>query len=460
MAVQKITRRWLTGNFSVVLLVIISVVIGVSLAIQTFYYNSARQFILSRADSVATLLEDHARDSSSDFSSQVRKLVEDFEYKEKMELMAIGGDDAVLITSSGFEPAGRMDMPDYRAALGSPDGVGEYIGPLGGEKVLAITTMSKVMGEDLTAMRYVVSLTRVDEQIVMAIFWVTMLAMAVLLIVIFSNSYFISSIVNPIAEVGQTARQIAQGDFEVRLAPRKDDEIGQLCEAINNMAEELSNAEQIKNDFISSVSHELRTPLTAIRGWGETLVRDENPDPATMKKGIRVIMEETERLSSMVEELLDFSRMQSGRFALETQRLDLVAELSEAVLIFTQRAKQEHKALLYEEPADFAPVMGDKNRLRQVFVNILDNALKYSDRGDTVRVAVSIGPDAVAVTVADTGTGISQEDLPNVKTRFYKGHTTRRGSGIGLAVADEIVGMHGGALDMGTTVTITLPLAP
>ena len=317
MAVQKITRRWLTGNFSVVLLVIISVVIGVSLAIQTFYYNSARQFILSRADSVATLLEDHARDSSSDFSSQVRKLVEDFEYKEKMELMAIGGDDAVLITSSGFEPAGRMDMPDYRAALGSPDGVGEYIGPLGGEKVLAITTMSKVMGEDLTAMRYVVSLTRVDEQIVMAIFWVTMLAMAVLLIVIFSNSYFISSIVNPIAEVGQTARQIAQGDFEVRLAPRKDDEIGQLCEAINNMAEELSNAEQIKNDFISSVSHELRTPLTAIRGWGETLVRDENPDPATMKKGIRVIMEETERLSSMVEELLDFSRMQSGRFALE-----------------------------------------------------------------------------------------------------------------------------------------------
>ena len=136
------------------------------------------------------------------------------------------------------------------------------------------------------------------------------------------------------------------------------------------------------------------------------------------------------------------------------------------MLIFTQRAKQEHKALLYEEPADFAPVMGDKNRLRQVFVNILDNALKYSDRGDTVRVAVSIGPDAVAVTVADTGTGISQEDLPNVKTRFYKGHTTRRGSGIGLAVADEIVGMHGGALDIasqkdvGTTVTITLPLAP
>lgn len=465
MAVQKITRRWLTGNFSVVLLVILSVIVGVSLAIQAFYYNGARQLMLSRADSVNTLLEGYVQDSSVDFSAQVRKVVEDFDQKERMELMAIGADAMVFITSSGFEPQGQLAMPDYQKALSSPQGVGEYIGRMEGEKILAITTISKVMGEDLSAMRYVVSLTRVDEQIALAIFWVAMLAVAVLLIVIFSSSYFISSIVNPIAQVGETARQIAQGDFQVRLPPYKDDEIGQLCEAINHMAEALSNSEQIKNDFISSVSHELRTPLTAIRGWGETLMRDQDLDPATLRKGIHVIMEETTRLSSMVEELLDFSRMQSGRFVLETQRIDLVSELSEAVLIFTQRARQEQKALVYEEPEEFAPVMGDKNRLRQVFVNVLDNALKYSDRGDSILVGVDIGVDTVTVTVQDTGTGISQEDLPNVKVRFYKGHTTRRGSGIGLAVADEIIEMHDGTLvltsqkDVGTTVTITLPLA-
>ena len=142
-----------------------------------------------------------------------------------------------------------------------------------------------------------------------------------------------------------------------------------------------------------------------------------------------------------------------------------MAELSDAVLIFTERARQEGKALRYEEPEFFAPVMGDRNRLRQVFVNILDNALKYSDAGDTVTVLAELSGERFVVTVADTGCGISREDLPRVKTRFYKGHTTRRGSGIGLAVADEIIKMHGGSLDLdsekdvGTTVRITLPLA-
>ena len=113
----------------------------------------------------------------------------------------------------------------------------------------------------------------------------------------------------------------------------------------------------------------------------------------------------------------------------------------------------------------FAPVMGDRNRLRQVFVNILDNALKYSDSGDTITVLAKLEEGRFAVTVSDTGCGISREDLPMVKTRFYKGHTTRRGSGIGLAVADELIRMHKGSLelesekDVGTTVRITLPLA-
>ena len=227
----------------------------------------------------------------------------------------------------------------------------------------------------------------------------------------------------------------------------------------------MSNSEKIKNDFISSVSHELRTPLTAIRGWGETLVGGgPDLDRDTFQKGMHVIMDETERLSSMVEELLDFSRMQSGRLVIEKERLDAVAELSDAVLIFTERAKKENKALVYDEPEFFAPVLGDHNRLRQVFVNILDNALKYSDSGDTVTVLPRLAGECFIVVVSDTGCGIFEEDLPMVKDRFYKGHTTRRGSGIGLAVADEIIKKHGGTLeldsvkDQGTSVKITLPL--
>ena len=461
---KKITKRWLINSFGVVLVIVAVMVVATSVSVHSYYYNGARQFLLSRSDAVATLLENYSRDSSVDFSVQLRRLVEDYEYKDKAELMAISGDKKVLITSSGFEPEEDQEMPDYDQAYSSQTGVGEFVGYVGNEKVMAVTVMSRIISDDLSAMRYVVSLTRIDQQIVTNILFICLLGLAIILFVLYSSLYFINSIIIPIGEVGQTAKQIAQGDLGVRILVEKDDEIGELCASINNMAEELSNAEKVKNDFISSVSHELRTPLTAIRGWGETLLDSGEPDRDTFRKGMRVIMEETERLSSMVEELLDFSRMQSGRLVMEKERLDAVAELSDAVLIFTERARQENKALEYQEPEFFAPVLGDHNRLRQVFINILDNALKYSDSGDAITVLPRLAEGAFLVTVSDTGCGISEEDLPMVKTRFYKGHTTRRGSGIGLAVADEIIRMHGGTLtldsvkDKGTTVSITLPL--
>lgn len=462
---KKITKRWLINSFGVVLIIVAAMVVAISVSVRSYYYNGARQFLISRSDAVATLLENYSRDSSVDFSVQLRRLVEDYEYKSKSELMAIDGDKNVIITSSGFEPGEALEMPDYDRAYSSQTGVGEFVGYVGNEKVMAVTVMSRITSDDLSAMRYVVSLTRIDRQIWTLILFACLLGLAIILFVLYSSFYFINSIIIPVGNVGQTAKQIAQGDFAVRLEVENDDEIAELCASINNMAEELSNSEKIKNDFISSVSHELRTPLTAIRGWGETLMGGgPDLDRDTFQKGMHVIMDETERLSSMVEELLDFSRMQSGRLVVEKERLDAVAELSDAVLIFTERAKKENKTLEYQEPEFFAPVLGDRNRLRQVFVNILDNALKYSDSGDTVRVLPRLAGDFFVVVVADTGCGISEEDLPMVKNRFYKGHTTRRGSGIGLAVADEIIKKHEGTLeldsvkDQGTSVKITLPL--
>ena len=229
------------------------------------------------------------------------------------------------------------------------------------------------------------------------------------------------------------------------------------------MADELQTSNQIKNDFISSVSHELRTPLTAINGWGETLMTTPPEDREMLGKGIHVILSETDRLSSMVEELLDFSRMESGRLTLVKTRMDLLAELDDAVLMYQARAKREEKEFVYHEPATLPFVFGDRSRLRQVFVNIIDNALKYTDKGDTIRVSAMAEAEWVVITVSDTGLGIAAEDLPQVMQKFYKANMTRRGSGIGLAVANEIVGLHGGTLTIqseygvGTAVIITLP---
>ena len=398
--------------------------------------------------------------------ASLRRLVEDYEYKDRSELMAIDGEKRVIITSSGFEPEKDQEMPDYDRAYSSQTGVGEFIGYVGSEKVMAVTVMSRIISDDLSAMRYVVSLTRIDQQIRTLILFACLLGLAIILFVLYSSLYFINSIIIPIGEVGQTAKQIAQGDFDVRLTPEKDDEIGELCASINNMAEELSNAEQVKNDFISSVSHELRTPLTAIRGWGETLMgMGSAPDPETFQKGMYVIMDETERLSSMVEELLDFSRMEDGRFTLRVEQVDLQAEFEDAIFTYQELFRQEGIELAYDMgEGDLPLIPGDPERLKQVFCNVLDNAAKHGGAGGRIEAAVSVQGDQAVLTVRDHGPGIPAEELPFVKQKFYKGSSKARGSGIGLAVCEEIVQLHNGSFHIanaeggGAIVTICLPL--
>ena len=166
----------------------------------------------------------------------------------------------------------------------------------------------------------------------------------------------------------------------------------------------------------------------------------------------------------MVEELLDFSRMQNG-LKLQFERLDLVAEVSDTALMMGQRIQLEGLRLVWEEPEDPVPVNADPARLRQVFVNILDNAVKYSPPGGAITIELLQDGRSAYVNVIDQGPGIAPEDLENVKTKFYKGKGAVRGSGIGLAVVDEIVAAHGGALELqsrlgqGTTVTVRLPIA-
>ena len=301
-----------------------------------------------------------------------------------------------------------------------------------------------------------------DRQVFVWTVGLLIVGVAVLFFVVMSGSYFINSIVNPVKEISTTARRVAKGDFDARLEKKYDDEIGELCDTINSMAQELGTSEKLKNDFISSVSHELRTPLTAIKGWAETMqVSEDNPE--VIRKGVIIIAKESERLSGLVEELLDFSRFQSGRMTLMMDKVDLLAELDEAVYLFDDRAARGHIRLECDEPENLAPVWGDRNRLRQVFVNILENAIKYSDEGGLVQVTASESAEELIVRIADNGCGIAPEDLPKVKEKFYKANMTRGGSGIGLAVADEIVRLHHGSLELasepekGTEVTIRLP---
>lgn len=463
MAIKKITVRWFINSFSIILLMLITITVIAAFSIKGFYYSTTRQFIESRAQAISAQIMRYASDSSADFTASVSALVQGFSDKDKMELMALDSQGNITITSSGFAITEKVRMLDFEKAKTAENGVGEFQGVINGEKVMSVTYINPEGDDSLYAFRYVISLTKIDAQITMVWIILCLIILGVILLVVWTSSYFLNSIVTPIGEIGKTAKKIAGGDFESRLKKKNDDEIGELCDAINNMAGELAATEEMKNGFISSVSHELRTPLTAIKGWSETITYAPD-DPEIISKGMRVITGETERLSNMVEELLDFSRMQSGRLSVIMDKMDPLAELGDAVLMYIQKAKREGIALEYNEPEYLPVIVGDKNRLKQVFVNVIDNAIKYSDEGDTVTVDAYTDENYVCISVADTGCGIKAADLPKIKTKFYKANLTRRGSGIGLALADEIVKMHGGTLDIdseenvGTTVLIKLPV--
>lgn len=461
---STITKRWMVNSLGAIFIVLMSVLLAFSVFIKIYYTNSAKQYITSRINTVSGLLQQYYADNPSTFASEVRSIVENWSEKDKMELMTVNSSGQVSMTSSGFIPSVDILTQDYYEAVKSGS-TGFYEGEMpGGQNIIAVSVVTPDNTGDYSVIRMVSSMDRVNTHITLNIIAVAALCGAILALMMFSGMYFVKSIVLPVRQLGATARRYARGDFSVRTPVKSDDEMGELCEIVNKMADELSQSEAMKNEFISSVSHELRTPLTAIKGWAET-IGTMSDDRETVEKGMKVITSETERLSQMVEELLDFSRMQNGKFKLEKKNMDILAELGDAVLIYEEKARQEDIQLVYTEPEGLPIVYGDRNKIRQVFINVIDNAIKYSEKGGLVTVqAVQTDEGRIEIEVSDTGCGISPEDLPKIKTKFFRANHIKRGSGIGLAVADEIIAMHGGSLEVfsefgvGTSVVISLPV--
>ncbi len=459
---HSITRRWLVNSLGIVTAVLVVVEILALVLAQGYYTSAVKQYLSSKIDSITSTLSRYQ--SPLGYRQEVRNIIERFDEKERYELMAINSSGKTTLTSSGFQPADWMFSDDYEEANKSPDKeCWRTIRLESGEKVMSCTAVLPAATNEYSAIRILTSLDAVDSQIMRIAIILSAVMLGIILLIILSGLYFIRSIVIPVRQMCDTAKKYADGNFSQRIDSVSEDEIGELADSINYMATELENSEKMKNEFISSVSHELRTPLTAIKGWGETVL--EMPDDReTVEKAMKVITGETERLSNMVEELLDFSRIQDGRLTLQKKVCDILAELGDAVLIYTERAKDLGIDLRYYEPEMLPFVYGDRSRLRQVFINIIDNAIKYSNPGGTVSIEAYEQKGEIVVLVSDTGVGIAQSDLPKIKNKFYKANHTRRGSGIGLAVANEIIEMHEGSLIInselgkGTTVMITLPI--
>ena len=294
--------------------------------------------------------------------------------------------------------------------------------------------------------------------------WAAAFAVLSVLLLLASNLWFRERVTSPILGLGDTARRIAEGSYGSLAEKFRDDEVGALTEAINDMSQKIGEASRVQSEFVSSVSHELRTPLTAITGWGETLLYDEALQDDS-RRGAEIICAEASRLTSMVEELLEFTRLRDGRFALELGTVDLAALIEEVDFTYSELLRHDDIQLACSLPeAGLPAVTGDAARLKQVLLNILDNAVKYGRSGRRVELSAAAEGEYVRISVRDQGPGVAPEDLPHVKERFYKGRGKERGSGIGLAVCDEIVALHGGRLTVanaaggGALVTVELPV--
>lgn len=273
--------------------------------------------------------------------------------------------------------------------------------------------------------------------------------------------FIANSLMKPLNLVCQGAEKMASGNFKEAIPKYSKDEVGKLAETLNFMSQEIQKSERLKNEFISSISHELRTPLTSIKGWAIVLESSDLKDKDEVREGLKIIEEEVGRLTYLVEELLDFSKLSSGKITL-SKELTNVEEFCQGII--KQLAPRfESKGIEVNFTSNTSKHMElDRNRMKQVLINVLDNATKFSPNKSIVNFKLIEEVDCIKFVIEDEGYGISKQDLPHVKEKFYKGRNVNSSNGIGLSICDEIIGLHGGSLEIeselgvGTRVIIKL----
>ena len=458
-------RRWLINTAGVVFALGLVCVMAVTASFAAYYYSNMQSDMEDRAETTTEFFANYLDQNYNSFYQSCITYAQTFEDRNILELQFINIQGDLVASSYGPWAGQAPSTPDVQDAA-SKRGAIPYVGrdPSTGERIMAVSCpMIYSNGEVIGVLRYVTSMRLADQQIMLVAVICLMVLMMVLVVVLLSSRYYIRSIMIPVAEIIEKAKRIAGGSYGVQIQTRYQDEIGELAQTINEMSSKIAQNEKMQAEFISQLSHELRTPLTVINGWSETLLADDNMDADT-RQGMKIISKEAERLTEMVMDLLDFTRMQDGRMTLSVEMTDIRGEFEDTVYMYGSRLKQDGIQLHYiDNDEDIPEISCDPKRLRQVFLNILDNAAKHGGEGKRIEASMAYEEDAVVVRIRDFGPGIPEDEIPLVKKKFYKGSSKARGTGIGLAVCDEIVEMHGGTLTLenaqggGTLVTVRLP---
>lgn len=463
--IRGIRKRWLLNTVGVVCILGILCVLAVTASFSAYYYSSAESDMRNKAEQTADFFAGYLDQNYNQYYQSCITYAQTFEDRNTIELQFIDAQGRLVVSSSGHWVGPSPSTIDISDAIKTQD-ISHFAGrdPVTEESIIAVSSpMIYTNGEVIGVLRYVTSTQKLDMQILRIALVATVVLLVIIAVMLLSSGYFVRSILHPVAEITEKAKRIANGSYGIQIETQYDDEIGELAQTINEMSVKINQNEKMQTEFISSLSHELRTPLTAITGWSETLLADETLDPQT-ERGMKIILGETKRLTEMVVELLDFTRIQDGRFTLNMEQTDILAEFEDTVYMYGSRLTKDGITLNYvPDDVQIPEITCDPKRMRQVFLNILDNAAKHGGEGKKIDASIRIDGENVLVAIRDYGPGIPEDELPLVKRKFYKGSSKARGSGIGLAVCDEIVELHGGKLELanaeggGTVVTVQLP---
>jgi signal transduction histidine kinase len=283
--------------------------------------------------------------------------------------------------------------------------------------------------------------------------------LAAVLFALFVISWLTRSIIRPLKAMQQTASAMAHGNYNVLVPVNSNDEVGKLGTALNSLAKDLANLmaeieknEKARRDFVANVSHELRTPLAVIRGYHDAIKDGLVKDPEQQQKYHNFIQREIIRLSRLIQDLLDLSRLQAEHSQQLCEKVALHALVDNVVTMIKQQAEQKNVTVTMETSDNLPSITGNMDRLTQLLLILLDNAVKYTPAYGNVKVSTHPEGEMLALTIADTGVGIPAEDLPFIWERFYKvdkSHgRTEGGAGLGLAIAKQIIDLHQAAVQV------------
>jgi signal transduction histidine kinase len=459
--ISGIKKRWFV-NYTMVILVVFIIIEGFFLVgLNNFYHKNAYNILVDRAKVTVDFYKKYYDTDLYNIEEISQLLINNYTDQEIAEIQILDLDGNILKSSNEFLIDEKSSYPKD-----VEDGIVEekYMMPGTGEKVMSVyVPLENSAGTVIGILKYTTALTLIDASI-NRIFTFSLGILTLLILILSVLSFFFTrTLINPIESIITATEKLAKGNYNTRIDEEFKDEMQTLAISVNQMAEKIQESEKSKNEFISSITHEIRTPLTSIKGWSETIITGDMSDKEEIEVGLGIIIRETERLSSMVEELLEFSKLEAGNLKIFKEKVEIVTMCEDIISLYKGKFNKKNIEGKILNNKDEIYLKVDSNRIRQVIINILENAYKFSDYDSKIIINIHELKESVVIKIRDFGIGISDKNLEKVMNKFFKSDSKYAGSGLGLSISNEIVKLHGGHIEIdselheGTEVSIILP---